>query len=193
MMRVQSADILMIEKPNCAMADIAMEILGIEDGDVVIFESSIYDEKSGKYNIVDLPLRAYREPESTKQLRESTQSGMFLETRFPDCSEVFGVFPDLPWVFIDADARKELDIRPCSPVKVRISRWYQIIKEFRGFSLLIIVSLLGAISLFEVDPFSIGGILQVPSSLCLLLPGIILIALLLFIVLRQRLSPKIKV
>ncbi len=190
MMRVQKADKLMIEKPNCTMTGIAMEILGIENGDIVIFESSIYDKKSGNYKIVDLPLRAYQVPESMKQLRESTQSGMFLKTRFPDCSEVFGVFPDLPWVFIDADARIELGIQMCSPVKVSISRRYQLIKEFRSFSLLIILSILGATSLFDVEPFSIGGIFQVPLSLCILFL-IIVIALLLFINMRQRLSPKI--
>ena len=189
MMRVQSADILMVEKSNCAMADIAMEILGIEAGDAVIFDSSIYDEKSGKYKIVDLQLRAYRIPESTEHLRKSTQSGMFLETRFPDCSEVFGVFPDLPWVFVDADARTELGIRPCSPVKVRISSGYQIIKEIRNLTLLVVVTVLGAISLFEAKPFDIGGVFEVPSNLCILAPGIIVIALLLFIALRQRLSP----
>lgn len=192
MMRTQSADILMIEKPQCAMAEIAMEILGIEDGDVVVFESFICDENSGKNEIKKLRLRAYRIPESTKQLRGSTQSGLFLETRFPDCSEVLGVFPDLPWVFVDEDARKTLGIRPCSPVRVRASRWYQIIKEFRNFSLLIIVTLLGAISIFETEPFIIGGILRISSSIAILTLGIVLIAFLIFFALRKRLSPKIR-
>lgn len=192
-MRVQSAHILMIEKPGCMMSQIAMDILGVEPGDEVILESAVQETPDSDHRLARLTLRAYPTPPDAQELRERTQSGM-LQSRFPDCSEALGVFPDLPWLFIDADARNALGRKPlgldkCSPIRVYASRKYQLIKEFREYAFLIIVTLLSAISLLDVnETVTVAGI-NVPLNLLLIGPAVLIAAFLIYVALRRRMSP----
>jgi hypothetical protein len=123
-MRVQSAHIVMIEKPGCMIPKIAMDFLGVEPGDEVILESTVREAPDSDHRLARLTLRAYPTPPDAQELRERTQSGM-LQSRFPDCSEALGMFPDLPWLFIDADARNALVKSgiPCKIDDVGTQRW----------------------------------------------------------------------
>jgi hypothetical protein len=186
-MRVQTAHATMIERPGCLIPEIAMEILGVEPGDEVVLESAVREEGSPAYRLEEHKLRAYPTPADAQELREKTVSGM-LQSRYPDCAEAFGVFPDLPWIFVDADVRRALKLGKCSPVRVRASRRYQLIKEFREFALLIVITLLSAISLLDIDQvISIAGT-DVPANLLFIIPAVLLAAVLIFIAVRRRTS-----
>lgn len=187
MMRVQVADILIMEKASCAMPSIALELLGIEPGDKVVLESPKREDSGDEYRLERVILRAYLAPMSMLELRDSVQSGRFIQTRFPDCAEVLGVFPDLPWIFVDADARDVLGLSKCSPVRVYARRRYQISKDYRNYALLIIVTLLSAISLLDTGAkVQITGLAAIPLNLCMILPGILISAMLIFLALRSR-------
>lgn len=186
-MRVQLAAKIMIEKAGCLMPKIAMEIMSIEPGDEVVLESAVRDNTESDYRIEKLTLRAYPTPSNVQELREKIQSGM-LHSRFPDCSESFSTFPDLPWLFIDADARNTLGLDKCSPIRLYASRKYQLMKEFREFAFLIIVTLLSAISLVDIgDTISIAGF-SLSINLVLIIPAILITALIVYLSLRRRMS-----
>jgi hypothetical protein len=186
-MRVQVADILIMEKASCTMPSIALGLLGVEPGDKVVLESPIRKDSRDEYRLERVTLRAYPAPLSMLELRDSVQSGKFVQTRFPECAEVLGVFPDLPWIFVDADARDVLRLSKCSPVRVHAKRRYQISKDYRNYALLIIVTLLSAISLLDTaETIPIPGLGAIPLNLCLILPGILICAVLIFLALRSR-------
>lgn len=60
------------------------------------------------------------------------------DARFPDASEILGVFPDLPWVWIDEHTRSVIGLAPIdtiSPVMVRPSISYLFVRMASRFVL----------------------------------------------------------
>jgi len=72
------------------------------------------------FKLTELRMEALEPPTERAVLRERVQHS-HVDSRYPDPSEILGVYPDLPWVWIDANARQVLgisDLHRCSPVLV---------------------------------------------------------------------------
>lgn len=175
-MRTQSADLMTLEKSACAMSRWALDLLGVAHGDQVVIENEVMED--GSYRLVPVRLRAYELPDDAFEQRRRLQSAS-LATRFPDCSEALGVKPDLPWIFIDAGARRRLDLQKCDAIRVRPSRRFKLLKESRELGFVVVLALIGAVSVADSTRF----------ALLILSVGIGFLVLLSLLTLRSRIRP----
>jgi len=146
MVRVQSADLSIVEQNVGLLSPLAMNLLGIQSGDEVVVQGA-----PGPNGVVsDVRMRMFTAPEETERMRESL-SGGGLAARFPSANDALGVYPDLPWLFLDSAARAKLrvdDEKLCA-VRVRASRRFQLIREFRELLLVLVLTFIGLVLVVE--------------------------------------------
>lgn len=145
--RTQIADVTLDEKASCALSQIALNMMGIQEGDYIVLEGlrSISNDPQGySYEIGSAVAKVYVSPPDMVSQRETIQRSV-ADPQHPDCSEMLGVYPDLPWIFVDEDIvkRSGLNIDPCSPIRVRVMRRHQVVKNISGIAALISLGLLG--------------------------------------------------
>lgn len=144
--RVQSADLAHIGADVCLIDSLTLDLLGILSGDEVVVEGL----PGADGQVPQARIKAFRTSEPVQQLRESLHGGD--ETgRFPSARDALGVFPDLPWMFLDRATRAELGLadHKLGTVRVRVSRTHQFVKELREMLLLVSVAFIGLVSAFE--------------------------------------------
>lgn len=148
MLRVQTADLAIVEQGVCLMDELSMRIIGVDEGAAVVIEAA----PAGGGAIRTVRLNAHGTSSDTAERRVSL-SGGGLESRFPDATDALGIMPDLPWIFLDSASRSKLalDKKKLGTVRVRASRRYQIWKELREISLLVVLALIGIANVIE-DP-----------------------------------------
>jgi hypothetical protein len=144
--RTQIADVTLDEKASCALSQIALNMMGIQEGDHIVLEGlrPLKDDPDGySYEVTHAVAKVYVSPPEMVAQRETIQRSI-ADPQHPDCSEMLGVYPDIPWIFVDEDIvkRNGLNIDPCSPIRVRVERRHQIIKNLSGFAGLIVLGLL---------------------------------------------------
>lgn len=150
MVRVQPADLATVEQDVGLLSPLAMDILGLQSGDLAVVQGS--PDADGK--VPKLRLTMLTTPEETMQRREKL-SGGGITSRFPSAKDTLGVFPDLPWLFLDSAARSKLGIngRRLSVVRVRASRRFQLYREIRELLLVLVLAFLGLASVIETRWF----------------------------------------
>lgn len=175
MVRVQPADLATVEQNVGLLSPLAMDILGLQSGDVAVVQGS--PDEDG--NVPGLRLTMLTTPEETMQRRERL-SGGGITSRFPSAKDTLGVFPDLPWLFLDSSARSQLGIngRRLSVVRVRASRRFQLVRELRELLLVLVLAFLGLASVIET-----GWLLFI------VLAGVLVLAL---FVIRMRLKQRLE-
>lgn len=143
--RWQAADISVVEQDACILDVTAMKLLGVEDGDKVVL-TGLPDHDGGK--APSLALRVFSAEDKIDLRRELDGGG--LESRFPSTDDVLGVYPDVPWVFIDFDAAEKLRVGSpkLSPVLVRAGRLSILSREARELVLVLALAFLGAFGFF---------------------------------------------
>ncbi len=143
-LRVQRADLTTAEQPVVLLPDLVMSVLGVAEGDEVYVEA-VGRSGDGEVSSARLSLRAHATPALIEEERR-LQHGGGEHTRFPSAEQVLGVYPDLPWAFLDADARAILGLRgPLGVVRVRTSRRHQVLREFRDLALILVVAGIGVL------------------------------------------------
>jgi len=144
--RVQPADLSTIEREVCLLDELTLMLSGIESGDEVIIEGSV-DNCS---DVLSVKMNALRTPSETRERRESLHGGGYA-SRFPSSLDALGVWPDLPWIFLDRDAREILGLRngKLATVRVRASRGFQLRKEFRELLFVLGLTLIGLVSIIS--------------------------------------------
>jgi hypothetical protein len=115
--RVQPADVTTAEKRVCLLDELTMGLLGVRGGESVIVEGGA--DLSGTINQVRLA--AFRTSEEVRRTRESLHGGDF-GRRYPSALDALGVFPDLPWIFLDAGTRTALGLGAQDLATVRVHR-----------------------------------------------------------------------
>lgn len=142
--RWQAADISVVEQDACILDVTAMKLLGVEDGDKVVLTG--LPVAGGRIN--SLPLRVFA-AEDKIQLRRNLDGGG-LESRFPGTDQVLGVYPDVPWIFIDFDAAAQINVLSpkLSPVLVRAGQVSLLSREARELVLVLTLAVVGSFNFF---------------------------------------------
>lgn len=139
--RVQTADLATVEQDACMLAPVALDLLGVASGDQVVLEGA--PDASGRVRV--RRARALRAPDDMLTLRQQISGGE-IRARFPSAKDALGVYPDLPWAFLDARTRQDLGLDKLHPVRIRAERGHQLRTELRELSLLVAIALLGVLT-----------------------------------------------
>lgn len=153
MVRVQSADLATVEHNIGLLSPLSISILGIQDGDEVVVQGA--PDSSGA--VANVRMRAHAAPEEMTQRRDDISGGA-LTARFPSANDALGVYPDLPWIFLDSASRTKLGIgaNRLSAVRIRASRGFQLNREFRELLLLLVLAFVGLAALINKAELMIG-------------------------------------
>jgi hypothetical protein len=146
--RVQQAELVTSERPAALMAPLALDLLGVESGDRVVIEG-LPAQPGGE--LATVTVRAFEAPDDTLERRDRLIGGGF-QHRFPAARDALGVYPDLPWIFIDRALRSRLALTQpqLAVVRVRASRKDQVTKELREMLLVIIIAFIGLLQVVDV-------------------------------------------
>jgi hypothetical protein len=138
--RVQVADRSTMERDVCLLEESSLELLGMQSGDEVIIEGLAEPGEP----IPLIRLKAFRISEAIRKRRLEVYGGDFSCT-VPSSRDALGVYPDLPWIFLDARSRALLGLgtQQLACVRIRCSRSYQLRKELREMVLVLSVAFLG--------------------------------------------------
>jgi hypothetical protein len=149
MCRVQSADATTIEREVSLVDELTLELIGVESGDEVVIEG-LPNVDLGNTKVPCIRIKAFRASDGVLE-RRSQLSGGDLTCRFPTARDSLGAFPDLPWVFLDSAERSALGLsgQKLGIVRIRASRRYQLVKEFRELLLVVAVAFIGILSIFS--------------------------------------------
>jgi hypothetical protein len=104
-------------------------------------------------DVGDVPcvqVKAFQASEAVQARREMLNGGD-LSCRFPTSVDSLGVYPDLPWVYLDSSTRTRLGLagQKLGVVRLRASRGYQIGKELRELLLVLAIAFLGVVSIID--------------------------------------------
>jgi hypothetical protein len=140
MVRVQAADLASVEQNIGLMTPVAMNILGLSDGDRVVLQGAPISTGQAE----EVRISVHAAPDEMVQRRVAL-SGGGLSSRFPGARDALGVYPDLPWIFLDASTRERLGLTgfKLPVVRARASRRFQVGRELRELLLLWILAFVG--------------------------------------------------
>ncbi|MEU2745589.1 hypothetical protein ABZ613_04715 [Streptomyces collinus] len=143
--RVQNADLRTIEGGVCIVDPLTLQLLGVQIGDFVVIEG-LPDVNN---EIPQVVIQAFVSEEV--QLRREQLHGGNFTSRFPSSRDALGVYPDLPWVFLDSSTRATLGLpeKKLGTVRIRARRRHQFVKEIRDLLLLIGLAVIGLVTAFK--------------------------------------------
>ena len=142
--RVQAADPVSMERDVALIASIAMAVSGASAGDEVVLEGIPTDGQPP----APVRLRAFPVNEDFQGARKALTGGG-VDSRYPSARDALGLWPDLPWVYLDLDARQRLGLGATrvAAVRLRASRKDQLLRETREILLVLAIALFGLVSL----------------------------------------------
>jgi hypothetical protein len=143
--RIQAAPLVSMERDIVIMDPLAMSVVGVETGDEVVIEG--VPSKPGE----SAPRERLRVVPMTEQLEKQRMDlvGGGPESRYPSALIALGVWPDLPWIFMDQSTRQRLNLGQSrvAAVRVRASRRDLLVKEARELLLLLVLAAIGVLTL----------------------------------------------
>lgn len=177
--RVQSADLTTVEREVGLVDALTLGLLGVVSGDEVVVEGIPGADGA----VPSVRMKAFQASDDVLQ-RRTELSGGTLACRFPSSVDSLGVFPDLPWVFLDSSSRTALGLagQKIGTVRIRPSRTYQAGKEAREILLVLAVAFLGLAAVFD-NPYVVGGLL---AALVLIIGVVVTMRM------RSRLSRRLR-
>lgn len=177
--RVQSADLTTAEREVALVDGLTLALLGVTSGDDVVLEG--IPETSG--TVPTVRVKAFQASDEVMQRRTELSGGDFT-CRFPSAVDSLGVFPDLPWVFLDSSTRTALGLtgQKLGTVRIRPSRSYQLGKEFREILLVLAVAFLGFGSVIDNTALLVGLL----CALTVVITGVMVVRM------RSRLSRRMR-
>ena len=147
LMRVKKAIYLDMEKNICRISKDVMKAIGVDEGDFIEVQSP----KSS------INLRALELSEEIRKLKKE-QIKTNPET-YPNCIEMLSLKRlrktehDLPWVFLDLDARNELGVESCDVVRIYRDVRHTLYKQIYRLSVPLILIIIGAVIALDI-PFA---------------------------------------
>lgn len=170
--RVLIASFTDMEVDLCRIRESTMECIGIENGDKIVVESV-----SGRINI-----RAVKLSEQMAMVRERKQmeEGSYSiknNLRHSIINQSYSIDDDLPIIFIDYDARKNLGIKPGDPVIIYRNNGHAIFKNIQSLTIPLVAILIAIVQSIDyvikyvLEAFGIDmgdGILIIRTTLYML-------------------------
>ncbi|MFC7217588.1 hypothetical protein ACFQLX_05275 [Streptomyces polyrhachis] len=144
--RVQDGDRASAEQEVCLLDEMTLELLGIASGDDVVIEGFPGDDGT----VPALQLKAIRTGEEVTARRKQLHGGN-MTSRYPSSIDALGVYPDLPWVFLDRRLWSGLGLNGqwLGTVRIRCSRSYQLKKELREMVFLLGLAFIGVVTVLN--------------------------------------------
>lgn len=164
--RRQTADTSIVEQDSCIMDSTAMKLLGVEDGDQIVLLGQPKSNTDSR--IPHMKIRVFA-AEDKIELRRG-KSGGGLSSRFPGTDATLGVHPDIPWIFLDGDAAKKLNVSKMQPVLARASYASLWAREVREISIALSLAFIGIFSaLVDEENRNTEAMIILASSVALIL------------------------
>lgn len=139
LMRVKSAPYSDMEKNICRISKDVMRIIGVDEGDFIEIQSP--------ETLINL--RALELSEKLRELHEKVIEAN--PERYPNCIKILSLERlrktkrDIPWIFLDADARKELGVEPCDIVRIYRDVGHTLYKQLTILSVPVVLTAIGAV------------------------------------------------
>lgn len=153
--RVQVADLAIVEREVCLIDPLTLELLGIESGEEVVLEGN----PDARGAIAQVRVKAFATSDEIQQRRADLDGGDF-SALFPSARDALGVYPDLPWVFLDRSTRTALGLhRKLAPVRIKPSRSFQLRRELREMMLLLGIAFIGVLQIIGDRTWQAGVLL----------------------------------
>lgn len=142
--RVQFTELAAAERDVAIVNNMALRLIGASDGDQIVVEG--LPSFPGE-TVPSIRLKALASDSDFESLRSSI-SGGGENARFPSATDMLGVTPDLPWIYLDARTRHFLGLgsRKLAAVRIRSSRRHQLSQELRELILVLAIAVLGVLS-----------------------------------------------
>jgi hypothetical protein len=139
--RVQAADLATVEQEVALLSPLTLSLLGIQPGARVVLEG-VPRRPADAVPVVRV--KAHEAPPEILDRRTQFSGGGY-ESRFPSSRDSLAVFPDLPWIFLDAATRARLGLgsHRLSAIRIRAARGDQALSELRELMLLVILAAVG--------------------------------------------------
>ena len=163
--RVQTADLAIVEQEVALLSPLTMSLLGVQPGARVVIEG-VPATPGGTVPVVRI--KAHEAPQEIIDRRIEFSGGGH-EARFPSSRDALAVFPDLPWIFLDAATRTKLGLgsHRLRAVRVRAARGDQTLAEIRELMLLFILAAVGVATVIPSPALLLAflGLLAVGTAL----------------------------
>lgn len=150
LMRVKRAAYLHMEKNICCISKDVMRVIGVDEGDFIEIQSPK----------TSIKLRAL---ELSNTIRKIKKEAMEANPAFyPDCIEKLSLVRlrktkhDLPWIFLDGDAREELGVELCDTVRIYRDVGHTLYKQMTRLSVPVVLTMIGAV--IAIDGLSLPEI-----------------------------------
>lgn len=148
--RVQAADLAVVEQDVALLSPLTMSLLGVQPGSRIVLEG-VPSSPGGVVPV--LRIKAHEAPQEIIDRRNELSGGGH-DARFPSSRDALAVFPDLPWIFLDAASRTRLGLgsHRIRPIRVRAARGDQTLSEVRELMLLFVLAAVGVASVIPSTP-----------------------------------------
>lgn len=156
-----------MEKNICRIPQDSINILGAKEGESIVLTSIV--REGNVFRRCSYMLNVFPISEDIKEGRHLEQkdeesSNPFV--RYPRSDVILGIKPDVASIFLDLDARTELDVHCFDIVRAHCFLRATIIREIRDFGLVFFLSLLALTDVLEkAFGFQIGGVVLFSSIL----------------------------
>jgi DNA-directed RNA polymerase subunit H (RpoH/RPB5) len=173
LMRVKKAIYLDMEKNICRISKDVMKAIGVDEGDFIEVQSP-----KSSINVRTLELS-----EEIRKIKEE-QIKVNPET-YPNCIEMLSLKRlretehDLPWIFLDLDARNELAVESCDIVRIHRNVGHTVYKQMYRLSVPSVLTIIGAVIALDIT-----FVLKV----VLLLTGLIIAFVFMIIEIRKKIA-----
>lgn len=189
-LRVKFATFTDMEINICRISKRVMQTIGIEEGERIFVESV-----NGKIEIRALELTGQME-EVRRKTEEDGKSQFYPKNPLRKKLLVYGnkTSNDLPWIFLDNDARNKLKVKPYDPVIVYRSTKFAVLNKLHLVSIPLILSIIGFIFSYEKvlekgienGDITQGQIFYIKAGLFFL--GLIIVFLLHLLTIRKKIK-----
>lgn len=146
--RVQPAELTLAEQNGCLLPPLALDSMGLKSGDVVEVAAA---DASAPGCMRRHRIKAYEAPKDVLERRKEYHGGDFASL-LPDEEGALGLPQALPWIWLDATARRELGLKESfSGVVVRPSRRHVAVDQLRDVAVVLALAFAGAATRLSLD------------------------------------------
>lgn len=165
-MRVCSADPGDMEKKMARVPADALELLGTNSGGRLVITHPICGEGEA-YTESQISVQAYGLTDEISERRKKHREAGGLYARYPKAADLLGVDPDLASIYLDQQARSDLQVRSLEVVLVRRDDRDAFEQRIRSFGLAVVAASVAVVGVFPIDKTALNGLKVMAAALIL--------------------------